>query len=289
MLIEIDVVAICAGRTLLPKTNGWREALAPIAESDPCVKHALLALSAGYVLDFNPNDALRNRCNFHFRRTCDLLNKKITDPRYRAVGKDDADALIAAFRILWCDDVSCDFLRIDTILMIADCAVGTSRPERPHASMVAGHQRSKNYHGGDRPRTSLLPSQKHPMLNSSNVKCQHDCICRHSLLGCVSTEHQRDGKLPPLAFARQSRKHQTRIWRNRPESEATSHLGSDYPSLCQIRKRPAISDASNWCTKDWRQTDQLFTMVRAVKGTCYYREVVSLNYARTRRLGTHEC
>jgi hypothetical protein len=34
-----------------------------------------------------------------------MLNKKIADPKYRLVGRDDTDALIAAFRILWCDDV----------------------------------------------------------------------------------------------------------------------------------------------------------------------------------------
>src|ERR1700753_2484945 len=95
---------MCAGRTLLPKTNGWKEILAPIAESDPCVAHALLAFSSGYVLDFNSNDALRHRSNFHYRRASELLNKKILDPKYRAIGRDHADALIAAFRILWCDD-----------------------------------------------------------------------------------------------------------------------------------------------------------------------------------------
>ena len=76
-----------------------------MAEADECVKHALLALAAGYALDYHPTEKLRQRANFHYRRASDLLTRNLSDPRVQEVGKDDAtDAVVGALRILWCDD-----------------------------------------------------------------------------------------------------------------------------------------------------------------------------------------
>lgn len=89
---------------MLHKTNGWLIDLAPMAEADECVKHALLALAAGYALDYHPNERLRQRANFHYRRASEMLSQKILDLSLQEVGKEDA--LVGALRILWCDDVS---------------------------------------------------------------------------------------------------------------------------------------------------------------------------------------
>jgi hypothetical protein len=75
-----------------------------MAEKDECVKHAVLALAAGYALDYHPSEILRQRANFHYRKASELLSEKILDPTLQEVGREDA--LVGALRILWCDDVS---------------------------------------------------------------------------------------------------------------------------------------------------------------------------------------
>jgi hypothetical protein len=75
-----------------------------MAESDECVKHALLALTAGYALDYHPTEKLRQRANFHYQRASDLLSQKLANPAIHEVGKEDA--VVGALRLMWCDDVS---------------------------------------------------------------------------------------------------------------------------------------------------------------------------------------
>lgn len=102
MLVAVDLTAFCRGRTLLPKTNLWLRDVAPIAAKNDLVKHALLALSAGYWLHFNPNEEILARANNHYRRATKLLTDEINNPDSRKVGKDDA--VVSAMLLLFLDD-----------------------------------------------------------------------------------------------------------------------------------------------------------------------------------------
>lgn len=94
---------MCSGRTLLPKTNGWQNDLAPMADSDEAMHHALLAFSAGYALDYTPNEALRKRANEHYRKASDIITRRLQDADIYSVGKEDT--IVGALRLMWCDDV----------------------------------------------------------------------------------------------------------------------------------------------------------------------------------------
>lgn len=98
------MTAFCAGRTLLPKTNFWLRDIAPIADKNEAVKHAVLALSAAYVLDYKPIPAIQARANYHYKMAVELLDKAMRDPTSHEVGKDDA--IIAALIMLLSNDVS---------------------------------------------------------------------------------------------------------------------------------------------------------------------------------------
>jgi hypothetical protein len=75
-----------------------------MAESDECMKHALLAFAGGYALDLNPSEYLRNRTNYHYREASKLLTEKLRNPRNLAFGEEDA--LVGALRVFWSDYVS---------------------------------------------------------------------------------------------------------------------------------------------------------------------------------------
>ena len=101
---ELDVTAFCNGRTLLPKTNLYLREIAPIADKNECVRHALLALAAGYILDYKPIPKLQDRANKHYKEAVRLVDVAIRDRNCREVGKDDA--VIAALVLLLSNDVS---------------------------------------------------------------------------------------------------------------------------------------------------------------------------------------
>jgi len=73
-----------------------------MAEGDEIVHHALLALSAGYALDYQPTGALLNRANAHYRKASDLLTLRLMRPI--EIGQEDS--VVGALRLMWCDDVS---------------------------------------------------------------------------------------------------------------------------------------------------------------------------------------
>jgi hypothetical protein len=66
-------------------------------------KHALLALSCTYILDYKPDEGLRLAGNKHYKKAVTLLSQKLKDPQEQAVGK--ADDLIAAISLLNMADV----------------------------------------------------------------------------------------------------------------------------------------------------------------------------------------
>jgi len=96
-----DQVGFCEGRTLLPKSNFWLVDIAPMASGNECVKHAILAFAAAYVLDYQP--LLRDRANYHYRKAVGLLTEALQSPDSRDIGKDDGT--VAALILLLSDDV----------------------------------------------------------------------------------------------------------------------------------------------------------------------------------------
>ena len=100
---DIDLVAYCAGRTLLPKSNGYLCDIAPMAQKDECVKHALLAMAASYVLDYSPSDSLRARANTHYKKAANLLSEALKDSKSYTVGQEES--VLAALVLFSHDDV----------------------------------------------------------------------------------------------------------------------------------------------------------------------------------------
>ena len=68
VLMMLDTVALCTGRTLLPESNGFLNDIMPMASGNACVKHALLALASTYVLDYLPSKELEKRADMHHKR-----------------------------------------------------------------------------------------------------------------------------------------------------------------------------------------------------------------------------
>lgn len=85
-------------------TNFWIHDIAPIADNNQCVLHALLALAAAYVLDYKPIPELLARANRHYKLAVELLGKALQNPTSHKVGKDDA--VIGALILLLSNDVS---------------------------------------------------------------------------------------------------------------------------------------------------------------------------------------
>jgi hypothetical protein len=69
------------------------------------VNHAVLALSAAYILDYKPIPAIQARANYHYKQAVDLVDQALRNPKSHEVGKDDA--IIAALIMLLSNDVSC--------------------------------------------------------------------------------------------------------------------------------------------------------------------------------------
>ncbi|PGH15722.1 hypothetical protein AJ80_05430 [Polytolypa hystricis UAMH7299] len=94
----------CIGRTLLSKTNFWVTDLAAIADGNECVKYALLASTAAYVLDYqSKNQKLRVRANAYYRRAADLLDRSLRNRTLQEIGKEEA--IVTAILFLVCDDI----------------------------------------------------------------------------------------------------------------------------------------------------------------------------------------
>ncbi|OQV03217.1 Fungal specific transcription factor domain-containing protein isoform 4 [Cladophialophora immunda] len=101
-ILRFYTAAICGGRTLLPKTNAWLD-LGSVIDSDECARHAALAFSAGYMLDYIPSERLRVRANFHYKKASELLTLALANPNIYEVGKEDG--VVTALHLLWSDDI----------------------------------------------------------------------------------------------------------------------------------------------------------------------------------------
>lgn len=96
-------MAFCAGRTLLEQSNVWLKGVPAIAEKSECVKHAMLSLSAGYVLDYAPSPKLKKRANHHHRRAVMLLGLELNKPENYELGKEEP--LLMALSLLNHEDI----------------------------------------------------------------------------------------------------------------------------------------------------------------------------------------
>ncbi|KAG7288721.1 hypothetical protein NEMBOFW57_005077 [Staphylotrichum longicolle] len=94
--------AFCAGRTLLPG-NYWFDQVAAIAAKDPCARHALLAFSTAYVLDFQPTEAMRLRANDHYRNAVRLLGQALQQQETYRAGSEDG--IVAAMILIYSNDI----------------------------------------------------------------------------------------------------------------------------------------------------------------------------------------
>lgn len=69
------------------------------------IRHCALALAAGYVLDYMPNnEKLQTRANAHYQRAIELLSHSLADPSIREVGKELET--VGSLVLLISDDVS---------------------------------------------------------------------------------------------------------------------------------------------------------------------------------------
>lgn len=104
MLMMLDTIAFCTGRTLLPESNGFLNDIMPMASGNACVKHALLALASTYVLDYLPSKELEKRANIHHKRAVILLGQELNREETYTPGSEDA--VLGALVLLCHNDVS---------------------------------------------------------------------------------------------------------------------------------------------------------------------------------------
>lgn len=70
-----------------------------MAERQPLVKHAILALASSYVLDYyRHNELVAPRANYHYRRAVQLLGEELKNADNMTTGK--GDFVVAALNLL---------------------------------------------------------------------------------------------------------------------------------------------------------------------------------------------
>jgi hypothetical protein len=89
-MIRLVIIAICGAVSLIPSGNCYLTDIAPIAANNECVKHAILALSATYILDYSNEDHIKTRANFHWKRAVHLLTRELNDSGLCEPGKEDS-------------------------------------------------------------------------------------------------------------------------------------------------------------------------------------------------------
>lgn len=103
LLIPVDIVAYCAGRTLLPTSNVWLTGVPAIAEKSECVRHAMLSCAAGYVLDYAPSERLKQRADYHHKCAVMLVGLELNREENYDPGKEEP--LLMALSLLNHEDI----------------------------------------------------------------------------------------------------------------------------------------------------------------------------------------
>jgi hypothetical protein len=89
---------LCAGRTNVKSDNAYFSEVAPMAERSPLVYHAILSLSATYILDFESSSHLEERAHYHHTNALQLLETELIKPEIYDPGGESA--AIAALLLL---------------------------------------------------------------------------------------------------------------------------------------------------------------------------------------------
>lgn len=89
-----------------------------MAQHDECVKHAVVALSGSYLLDYNSQQGLRDRVNYHYDQAKQMISVALRSRQNQDIGQ--GDNLVAAIMLLLVDDVSCQIFLSDCSLPFSD-------------------------------------------------------------------------------------------------------------------------------------------------------------------------
>ena len=84
--------------------NAYETQITPMAERSPLVKHAILSLSATYILDFKQHRRLTDRANFHHAEAIRLLAEELSTPGVYQPGKEEA--VVASLYLMAHNEVS---------------------------------------------------------------------------------------------------------------------------------------------------------------------------------------
>ncbi|CAN9156882.1 unnamed protein product [Alternaria alternata] len=89
-LFEFFRIAICGATTVIPADNCYLHEIIPIAVKSDCVKHAILALAATYILDYSGEEKVKESANLHWKRAVLQLDKELHDTERCKPGKENA-------------------------------------------------------------------------------------------------------------------------------------------------------------------------------------------------------
>ena len=99
------ILGICAGRTVIHTDNAYKTEIAPMVERSDLVRHALLALSTTYLLDFNRADhEIKAKAEYHHKNAVDKLGEELSNMEIQSPGKEEA--VCAAISLLVHNEVS---------------------------------------------------------------------------------------------------------------------------------------------------------------------------------------
>ncbi|KXH59409.1 hypothetical protein CSAL01_08662 [Colletotrichum salicis] len=105
-LFQFYVKAWCSGRSVLHRTNCWLVNIPRIMKDSSCVKHAMLALAGTYVLDYQPEESIRQVVNAHYKRAVLLMTMALREEaRNPSSTEHESNSLIAAVTLLNMIDV----------------------------------------------------------------------------------------------------------------------------------------------------------------------------------------
>jgi Fungal specific transcription factor domain len=84
-------------------SNSFLKDVTAMCAGSPAVRHAVFALAATYILDYEPLERLVQIADKHHRRAVRLLGEQLQNPDKYAPGNEDA--LLATIFLLSHDDV----------------------------------------------------------------------------------------------------------------------------------------------------------------------------------------
>ena len=89
---------LCKGRTVIESDNTYLIEIAPMADTEPLVRHAILSLSVTYVRDYMHDVGLEAAAAYHHKQAVTLLGKELRKKGNYDIEK--GDAVVAALMLL---------------------------------------------------------------------------------------------------------------------------------------------------------------------------------------------